>query len=84
MNVDKITQKGIDYSLDLLNKGGYLTEPPTDWPTLNLLTLIDACEKFIEDNVKKGKARTFEEEKDAILILFFQNYVKEQLFVDPS
>jgi hypothetical protein len=82
--MDRITQKGIDYSLDLLNKGGYLVDPPTDWPTLNLMTLVDACEKFIEDNVKKGEARTFQEEKDRILILFFQSYLKDQLFIDPS
>jgi len=84
MNVDRITQKGIDYSLDLLNKGGYLTEPPTDWHTLNLMTLVDACEKYINDNVAKGETRTFQEQKDGILILFFQNYLKEQLFIDPS
>jgi hypothetical protein len=80
--MDRITQKGIDYSLELLNKGGYLTEPPTDWQTLNLLTLIDACEKFIEDSKKKGDARDDLETADAVLIFLFQHYLKEQLFID--
>lgn len=84
MNVDRITQKGIDYSLDLLNKGGYLADSPTDSTTLNLVYLIEACEKYINDNVAKGETRTFQEQKDGILILFFQNYLKEQLFLDPS
>jgi len=80
--MDRITQKGIDYSVELLNKGGYLTEPPTDWATLNLLTLLAACEKFMEDSKKKGDARTQLEEADAVLIFIFHSYIKEQLFMD--
>jgi hypothetical protein len=82
--MDRITQKGVDYSLELLNKGGYLDQQPTDSMTLNLMYLIEACEKFIEDSKKQGDARTDLDVADAVLIFLFQHYLKEQLITNLS
>lgn len=77
--MDRITQKGVDLSFKLLHDGGYLSSPPGESQTLNLLLLIDACERYVEDSVAKGASRTDEETQDGVLILFFQAYLKETL-----
>ena len=78
--VARITEKGIDAALIVLERDGYLVEEPSETNSVsNYVYLNKVCLKYIEDSKVKGDARTQQEEKDGILIAYFQAYLQDTL-----
>jgi hypothetical protein len=75
-----ITEKGIDVALVVLEREGYLTQDPheplivSDYVYLNKI-----CLEYMEASKAKGDARTQQEEKDGILIAYFQAFLEDTL-----
>lgn len=71
-----ITEAGVEESVDILIREGYLITMPDDTDYLAQIAL--ACEKYVAASIAKGSARSWLECRDALLIGFFQAWVEDQ------
>ena len=74
----RITEKGVELALEILERGGYLPEA-TDSIDVDTAQLKAACTEYIEASVAKGSARSNEECRDAILIAYLNGYLEDLL-----
>jgi hypothetical protein len=73
---EQISEKGIEFALRILTASGDLPEP-TDNPIETHIRLIAACEKYIETSKARADVRTEQEERDCLLVYYFQAYLQD-------
>ena len=74
-----ITDRGIEFAVEILEREGYLTDAfsENDDFDANLAKVKTAIAKYLEASVAKGSARSNQECADAILIAYFEAYIDD-------
>jgi hypothetical protein len=71
----RLTEEGVAEAVLILESSGYLPEATED-EDINTLALKTACEKYIEASRAKGDKRTEGEERDAMVVFYFEAHLK--------
>ncbi len=76
--MEQISEKGIEFALQILTASGDLPKPTAN-PTETHIRLIAACKKYIETSKARADVRTKQEEKDCLLVYYFQVYLEDTI-----
>lgn len=72
----RLTEKGMVLALQILERDGYLPEPTVNLD-VDIVQLEQACARYLENSRAKGEARNSQEASDAIIIAYFEGYLKD-------
>ena len=71
----RLTEEGAQEAVTILERTGFLPEA-TDDEDINTLQLMAACTKYIDVSRAKGDKRTELECQDALIVAYFEAFLK--------